>query len=788
MFVCVGKLAGFLFVIVASTTLQVFAQDRSGRIGGRVDDAKTGLPLAGVNVVILQTALGTTTDSLGNFSMSTEPGNHTIRFSRVGYEPQERQLKIDPGKSVPHIHVSLKATVYLADEVMISADRWAASPGIHRMEEKNLQYIPNIYSDALRSVTIFPGVTSNNELTSAYNVRGQNFVSNLIYLDGFEIYRPFLVQQGIEESQSAVNQNMVGNMTFYDGAFPAEYGDRMASALVVEYKRVQEPGLGGEVNADLLNFGLTLHDRIGALSWIAGFRYAYPSWFTSVLQTKGRYIPRYADFQLLASYSFPGDVELEMLFMRAKNTFDLTPQKWTGDFAVNAWYAFQRIVLDFSGAESYGYDSNLLGVRLTAPLDHGSRIAVSFAYYSDKEYYDEDISYDVMYSPDAYHPGDNVSRLGTGYEFAANMLDMNRLEFRTDYDFDQGTRHTKGGIAVATSLMNNVLNESGSYIPPPGPAYASYGQQGFRFNSVSGYLEEKIVPFSSLAFNLGVRALKYYFTEEFLLSPRASASFKPDSSNSLSFGWGYYYQPPYFYETRNKTPEEAEGLISQRAVHYQLRYEKEFENDTRVSGEAYYKSLSRLLPYYYTNQLELEYGDSNNYNGYAYGFDLQYKGKFSQRLDTWIGYGYMVARDRRENGPYQRSLLDQTHTIRIFLQDAMPEIHNSQAHVRILFGTGYNYHPMMNVSGPDNKIQTVPAFDLVYPYPFYYRIDMGLTMKFDIPSKRVVTLSAEVLNMFNKNNIVSYSWYTIPEVFSAPLEIPNLLSARFFNVGVRVEF
>ena len=783
-----GKSARFFFLVVTIVSLQARAQENPEPLRGHVSDAKTNLPLAGVNVVILRTFSGTATDSLGNFSLNIGAGKYTIRFSRVGYEPASRELNVAPGMRIPLINISLKPTAYLAHEVTISAERQTASPGIHKIEEKNLQYIPTVYSDVLRSVTILPGVSSDNELTSAYNVRGQNFDANLIYLDGFQIYRPYLVRQGIEESQSAVNQNMVGSLEFYDGAFPVQYGDKMSSVLVVNYKKVQEPGLGGEVDADLLNLGATLHDRIGALSWVAGFRYAYPSSFTNALQTKGAYVPRYMDFQFLATATLPGNIKTELLFMTARNTFDLTPRDWTGDFAVDAWYAFRRIALKFAGADNYEYDSNLLGLRLTAPMDENSILSASFACYSDKESYDENLSYGIYYSPSSYDPQDSVSYLGTGYEFAGNSLNMNRLEFKTNFDSHHGTHDTKAGITLRTSLMDNLLNESSYYIPPPGPSYFAYQRQRIKFNSISGYIEEDVIPSRNLTFNLGLRALKYHFTNEFLLSPRASASFRPDTANLLSIGWGYYYQPPYFYETRDKTPQQAANLRSQLAIQYQLRYERAFENDTHVLAEVYYKSLSRQLPYYYTNQLELTYGDTNNYNGYAYGFDLQYEGKLSQRLDTWIGYGYMVARDRRESGPYQRSLLDQTHTIRIFLQDAMPELHNSQAHVTLLFGTGYNYHPMMNVTGPDGTTQTVPDFNLVYPYPFYYRIDMGLTMKFNLGEKRSLTLNVDVLNVFDKNNIVSYSWYTIPGEFSYPLEVPNLLSARFFNIGVRAEF
>ncbi len=787
MFAGVGKQFGFNFFIVAIISFQALAQDRSASIVGHVDDAKTNSPLAGVNVFVLGTSYGTTTDSLGNFSMKIDPGNYRIRFSSVGYEPVSRDFDAVAGAKIYYTNISLMPTAYVANEVTINADRYLASPSIHTIDEKSLQYIPNLFSDVTRSVTILPGVTSDNELTSAYNVRGQNFDANLIYLDGYEIYRPYLVQQGIEENQSTINGNMAAGLQFYDGAFPVEYGDKMSSVLVVDYKKTQDTVLGGEVNADLLNLGVTLHERIGGLNWVTGFRYAYPSSFTGVLQTKGTYIPRYTDFQLLASYALPDDIKMELLFITAKNTFDMTPQDWTGDFAVGAWDAFRRIVLRFAGADNYRYDSDLLGLRMTAPLDPNSKLSASLAYYYDKESYNENLSYDIYYSPDAYNPQDNVSYLGTGYEYADNSLKMNRIEFKTGFDSDYGTHDTKAGIGLRTSLMDNSLDESTYYVPPTSASYLANSNQQFTFNSISAYIAEDIVLNPEFTVNFGLRALKYYFNSEFLVSPRASASFVPDSINSLSLGWGYYYQPPYFYETRDKSWDTARTLLSQRAIQYALRYEHKFKKNADLLAEVYFKNLSRLIPYYYTNQLELSYGDTNNYDGYAYGLNLQYHGELSEGLETWIGYDYLNAQERKAGMPFQRSLLDQTHTIRIFLQDAMPGLHNSQAHVRLLFGTGYLYHPLVSVPGPGGSSQVVPDYNEVDQYPFYYRIDMGLTYKFAFDRRRNVTLTVEVLNVFDKNNIVSYSWYIIAPEFDQPMRVPNLLSARFFNVGVRVD-
>lgn len=760
-------------------------------VTGHVFDSTTNEPISGVNVMVVKTSEGTSTDSLGDFVMYLKPGKYRLSFNFVGYRKKFAAIDVPRPERDTKLSIALVPSAYIADEVVINADRFHTAPAVYTMKAKDLSYVPNLFSDVLRSVTILPGVSSNNELTSTYNVHGQNFNDNLIYLDGFEIYRPYLAQRGIQETESVINQNMLSDFKFYNAAFPVQYGDKMSSVLAVTYRDREDTVLGGEVNASLLNAGITLHDRLGHLSWIAGFRYAYPGSFTRVLQTKGSYIPRYNDFQLFGSYSLPDGIKTELLFITAKNSFDLTPQEWVGNFQYNYWQNFKRLYLKFDGGENYDYNSNLLGLRVISPLSAGTNLSLSAALYSDRESYNENLTSNAYYAADAYNPLDTTF-LQSGYHFAGNSLSMKRVEFKADFSSDQVTHRTIAGVTLRSSFMNNVLNESTSYSSVAGPPDVSSSNQRFVFNSLSAYVGEEVhfLPFAAV--NLGLRGLKDYFNGELLFSPRASVSVQPGRLSTLNLGWGYYYQPPSFYETRDKSMQVAKSLKAQRAIHYVMSYARDFGNDTHLMAELFYQDLSRLIPYSFTNQLELTYGDSNNYEGYAYGLDLQYRGKLSQHLDTWIGYDYLVARERdiSAGSGYQNSLLDQTHTFRIYLQDAMPQLHNSQAHVRLLFGTGYQYHPLVNAPGtsPTNNPQMVPDYNITQTYPWYYRVDMGLTLKLDLIDKATTTLTVDVYNVFDNRNTVSYSYYFIPQLSPQPVPIPNILSTRYFNVGLRIDF
>jgi hypothetical protein len=238
------KLIVMIALLIGLNSLAADAQTNLVAVRGHVYDRATKAPLYGVNVLVENSSNGAVTDSLGNFVIYLNPGKYEFRFDYVGYKAESVEVHVDREVGPSALKVALVQSVYTASEVIVKADRFTTSPSIYMVREKDLKYMPNLFSDVLRSVTILPGVSSNNELTSTYNVNGQNFNDNLIYLDGFEIYQPYLAQKGIQESESLINEHMVRNFKFYNAAFPVQYGDKMSSVLEVSSRSraVKESG------------------------------------------------------------------------------------------------------------------------------------------------------------------------------------------------------------------------------------------------------------------------------------------------------------------------------------------------------------------------------------------------------------------------------------------------------------------------------------------------------------------------------------------------------------------
>ena len=202
-------------------------------------------------------------------------------------------------------------------------------------------------------------------------------------------------------------------------------------------------------------------------------------------------------------------------------------------------------------------------------------------------------------------------------------------------------------------------------------------------------------------------------------------------------------------------------------------------------AEAFYKKLDYLIPYT-LDGLRIQYGDRNSDEGYAYGADVLIHGQLTQHLNSWISYGYlnMKERDFETGGDYHRGLLDQTHTLRLFLQDQMPEHPNVQVHNRMLFGSGYLYHPQIIVRDAQGKTDVVTDYNQTLTFPMYFRADVGFSVRWKTGPRGEAIVIVEVLNAFNRANVQGYSFFPIFPSDPSPQKLPEVLSGRFFNLGV----
>jgi hypothetical protein len=778
-----------LFLLTILVTSLSFSQNSTGSITGTIIDSETKEPLVGANILVEGTRNGTSSNLDGYFNLDLTKGIHTIRFSFIGYDNQRQVFQISKDKRKYDLRILLQAKAILEDQVTVTGEKIAPTTVVQNIEAKEIQSMPNLHNDAMRSVKVLAGVASNNELSSGYNVRGGSFDENLIYINGFEIYRPFLLRQGVEENQTLLNQDLISGMKFYNGAFPVSYGDRMSSALDVEYLKKNTNNFSGSVRADAFNVGASIKTGNETYKLGVGFRYAYPQLFSGSLQTQGDYEPSFSDFQLSTTYNFTDNTSIELLGVYANNQFALRPDNWIGNYGGFVRGDYRELEIDYDGENSFEYKTALLGLRLKHYFSDNLKWTLSISDYYTTETENRNTSGRIINNGSAYTDEDDGDYQKTRFEFADNAITLNSLRLRNEFNY----KFTNHSISFGTEYrfvgldnsVNERLYETGENTLLQVPIDKRFSEST-KLNNFSAFIQNDINIAEGFTANIGLRYLRYEYTNENLLSPRLNLTFIESPVNIFTFSWGYYHQAPFINELRNP---DLRKIKSQQSIHYVFGWERVLNPTLKLTSEIYYKDLDNLIPYYF-DELKMVYLNGNTREGFSYGLDIQLDGELVKGMRSIIGYSYLDSRERdKGTTKYQRRLADQTHTINVFLQDKMPKHPNWQAHMRFLLGSGFLFYNRSTYRDL-NTGNTVIDVDINNPeeYFLFFRVDLGLSAAFDVTESSKITAVAEVLNVFNQLNYSSYDWIQVFEEYNSPIRIPRVLSSRFFNFRVEYRF
>ena len=244
-------------IILFFIPFALFAQIQNALIKGVVLD-KNENPISNANVVILGKTQGVSTSDSGTFSIKVPAQKaFALIFTHTGYAEFQQNFFLN-NEDEKNITIHLNEISKTLDVVIITDEKERKENGLIKINPQNAITLPTTTGGVEGLIKTLVG--SNNELTSQYNVRGGNYDENIIYINDFEVFRPYLVSNGQQEGLSFINPEMVKNINFYTGGFQSKYGDKMSSVLDIQYKK--PTSLNGSVYASLLEQGLFLGGKI----------------------------------------------------------------------------------------------------------------------------------------------------------------------------------------------------------------------------------------------------------------------------------------------------------------------------------------------------------------------------------------------------------------------------------------------------------------------------------------------------------------------------------------------
>ena len=809
----------FFLVVLSFAGLRPASAQDWGRVSGTITEGETRVSIPNVTVLLDGTNFGTASDERGAYSFRVPVGSWILRFSAIGFETRHDTIRIHTDQTLRH-DVVLRPSTTQAEPLVVEGERPTA--GAIEIDPRTIQDVPAPFRDGFRILKVQPGVATNNELSSEYSVRGGGFNENLVFIDGFEVYKPFRVRQGEQEGLGLVNPDLTERMTFYTGAFPARYGGKLSSALDVQYGNRSDATVSGSAYVSLLDAGTALNGRLAdGISGSIGIRAARGEHLFESQELKGSYDPQYTDLQARVDARLSRNHTLKTVAMWADHSFRLEPN--TRKTFFGTFDNLQSIWFNYQGSEHDGYGTRFGGLRLSSMLSSAVTVEHGLSIFDTEETESFDINGSaVLYiidNPVESDPesGDGLIPTGaaTQNDFADNAISVRNVTGQQRWLVDVGSGALDLGWYVRDISFEDLIDERSIVVGRNLEGdivrlVADSLTDGAAFDATQagGYAEHsfRVGPSSAVQITVGLRGDYLSFNDEFTLSPRLSAVYAVQPGLTLNGSWGIYYQAPGYREFRG-TPlaggsvESAinSNLRSQRSIQWigGLEY---FMASSRVflRGEVYYKLLNDLISYEVQN-VRIVYSGNNDSEGYAYGLDLQVRGEFVPGLESWLNYGFLVIRERFYEAyltPYNRGWVprptDQRHTFSLFLQDYVPNEPSWKIHMRILYGTGMPYTPP--VPGPSvGNVQTqLPGPRNSDRYPAYQRLDIGATKTISLrPSTGRwnpvdLQLTAELLNLFDSINTVAYTWVARADGIWS--RIPTHLTPRTFNVRARVVF
>lgn len=802
----IRAIAALLFILVS---ISAFGQ-KHVKITGYVRDAD-GSPLELVLVQIKNTLNGAMTNEKGYYSITTSPGDSVaVIFSCLGYNKAERIL---PSlQQDMRLNVQMNYTSIDLGEVVAVGTRYQTST-LQTMNADRVKLLPDPAGGSIESLVVtFAGVSSSNELSSQYSVRGGSYDENIVYVNGLEVFRPLLIRSGQQEGLSFINPDLTEAVNFAAGGFEARYGDKMSSVLDITYKK---PKLfEGSASASLLGANAYVGSSIGKFTQITGVRYKTGRSLLKTMDTDAEYQPDFVDLQSYMTYQLAPKWEVNFLGNLASNTFKFTPHKRETNFGTveNA----QRFEVYFPNSRERDKFQTIFGaLTLKHNPNEKTELGLQASAFSSKEIETYDITGEYWLG-DATTENDNnqnALEIARYHEHARNRLSSTIMNVG-HYGSSKIKNNTlKWGATVQMEKINDRISEwekrdsAGYSLPQTGNGVNVisnlYSDNDLSTTRISGYLQD-VFKFRTKQgmFTLigGIRGSYWSYNKEFIFSPRVSLGFIPNFDQNLTFraATGIYYQSPFYKELRT-TVQDAAGndiielnkdIKSQRSIHFILGGDYTFraaDRNFKVSADLYYKKLDDLIPYTVDN-VKIRYYGENCAKGHAMGIDVKFFGEFVPGTDSWISFSLMKAEQTIRDMVTVPMPNSQGYNVSLFFQDYFPGYKRVKLNLKGVLSGGLPF------IAPRTKYEDVKS---TFRTPAYKRVDLGFSYQLAGGTDAIIDrgvfrhlkniwIGVDVFNLFDIKNVSSYYWIT--NIDNQQYAVPNYLTGRQLNARLIVDF
>lgn len=821
----------FIFFLCLFTGFHAYSQ--KAVVFGFIRDS-LDKPIPYVNIALVGTSQSAMSNEDGSYTISVDTNRvFELAFTYVGRPSRRIQVKALQANQRHRLDVKLDYGVNLK-EFVYTEELNRDKVSMQTIDPKTVTTLPNVSGSFESILKTLPGVSSNNEMSAQYNVRGGNYDENLIYVNDIEIYRPFLPRSGQQEGLSFIHTELVQNVSFSAGGFEARYGDKLSSVLDIKYRDPKK--FKSSVNLSLLGVqahaeGATKNRRF---TYLLGTRYWTNQYVVSSLDTKGAYQPSFVDVQTLMTYHLSDNLNVSVLGSYAQNKYMLVPETRETTFGTVKQALALRMFFNGSDLMEYRTATGALSLNYQPNYQTKLKFYSSAFYSNENEYFTIEGAYrleelETDFGKDNF--GKSRASKGVGYFLNHARNNLQALVYNAGHRgyLSKGKHYIQWGAQVQGESIEDKMNEWG-YIDSMGFAkptlvngelvvndYISSRNtiQSYRMNA---YIQNSQTLNKDYNFivTYGIRTNWWNFNNENNISPRAQISIEPNRKHNrlvltkqkegtrkrdytLKAAAGVYYQPPFYREMRNFNGSINKEIKAQRSIHYIVGGDLNFTawgRPFKFFAEAYYKDMDNLIPYEIDN-VRIRYYADNIASGYATGLDLRVNGEFVKGTESWASLSILSTEERIPSAivrdgsgkliepGYVRRPTDQRVNASIMFQDYMPKFPSIRVYLNLVYGSGLPFGP------PDRN-----RYGDTLTMPSYRRVDIGFSKVLVDENSTKKTgwkkafqsamIGIEVFNLIDINNTVSYLW--VEDAEARIWAVPNYLTGRRINLKVMMRF
>ncbi|MBN1301853.1 MAG: TonB-dependent receptor [Melioribacteraceae bacterium] len=753
------------FLLAANLTGQ--SNTLTGTIKGRLIDKDSKSALIGANVIVVNTTIGTSTDTEGNFELIGIPvGSYSMKFSYIGYSKViKTDIIVRPGR-ITFIDGELVSSSIKTDSIVVTGGYFTDSEiqpnSITGFSSEEVRRAPGSGGDVSRIMLSLPSVAKINDQSNSLIVRGGSPIENIFYIDNIEIpninHFPMVGSSG--GPIGILNVDFIKNVTFYSGGFSTVFGNRLSSVMDIKLRDGNRDEFDAQLDISFQSIGGIiegpLHDGSG--SWFLSARKSYLDLiFESV--APGEAMPDYSDSHFKLAYNLSKNHKISFLNIFSRDRQNMNYKKAIENFKDNYF--------------DIKVDMNTAGINWQYLWDKSgySNFTISHLYWKDRK---------------------DVKETRTRMQRAILNSDEQELRLRNTNHYRINENHKSDFGFDVKYLFNIYDNLYASRVDILGQSFPElHVQTDINYFLISGFMNYMYDTNNNFSLYPGLRLSYTDFNNKFIIEPRFSATYSFNNVTSITASFGIYSQSiPAVFLAQNK---QYKSLDNPEAIHYVLSFNHILEEDVKLTLELYDKEYSNL-PVDPSRPQLLIFDESIfniSFDGHtgliskgiasSCGIEMSVQKKLAKNIYGLIAGTYFRSGYRDLNGKWQDRIFDNKFSFTI--EGGYKPDNKWEFSMRWIYAGGAPYTPFDIETSKEAYSGVLDQARINGErLPDYHSLNLRVDRRFHfINSSLVIYFS--IWNAYGRKNIYAYSWN---ELKNEPREEMQWTSIPIF--GLELEF